>query len=122
MEMGMRNRDRWTGPIVVGGKTFHMTQLPDEIDGGQVWSVSVALASELTKVKVEGSVVDLGCGCGLIGASLSSLEVTMVDAKEDNCLLAKQNLKVNGATKSHKVLQSHWEDIDEPFDNVLAQR
>lgn len=69
---------------------------------------------------LEGSLLDLGCGYGVIGVSAAKaygVRVTMADVTEKAVTFAKKNCKLNGVTA--QVIKSDcFDSIDEKFDTI----
>ena len=74
--------------------------------------------------QITGEILDLGCGYGVIGISLSHLNpssnVTMVDINERAVELANRNIKLNN-TKNAKAIQSDgFEKVVGNFDVIVS--
>ena len=77
-------------------------------------------------LSMQGNVLDLGSGCGIIGlaaAKLGSNSVLMVDKISEECELARKNLALHGL-KGRIMLNDYFQDIPEfvkkPFDWILS--
>ncbi|MBQ9267309.1 MAG: class I SAM-dependent methyltransferase [Clostridia bacterium] len=72
--------------------------------------------------KIEGSVLDVGCGYGVIGitlAKLLSVDVTMLDVNERALDLARRNASKNGIEA--KVIESDgFANISENYDIIIT--
>lgn len=74
--------------------------------------------------EITGEILDIGCGYGAIGISLSSLfpsaKVTMIDINERAVDLTNRNIKLN-SIKNAQVLQSDgFENITGSFDVIVS--
>ena len=112
-------------------------QIEYEIDGAKIKlitdngvfskaHVDFATSFMLNTIKDElhGSVLDLGCGYGIIGivASLNSnvTEITMCDVNHRALDLAKKNSEKNGLI-NYKIIESNgFENIKEKFDVIIT--
>lgn len=69
---------------------------------------------------LEGSLLDLGCGYGVIGVSAAKaygVRVTMADVTEKAVTFAQKNCKLNGVNA--QVIKSDcFDSIDEKFDTI----
>lgn len=91
---------------------------------GEVDYGSIALLKVLTKEKIEGQVLDLGCGYGTIGLILAknypSAEFTLTDVNMRACALTCENAKRWGL-KNVRILESDiFEKIDGSFDIIVT--
>lgn len=74
--------------------------------------------------QITGEILDIGCGYGTIGISLSRLNptstVTMIDINERAVDLTKRNINLNNANNA-KVLQSDgFANVDGKFDVIVS--
>lgn len=73
--------------------------------------------------KITGKVLDVGCGYGAIGITLSKffdIEVTMLDINERALALAKKNVKLNDL-KNIKIIESDgFEKITDEYDYIIT--
>ncbi len=91
---------------------------------GEVDYGSIALLKVLMKEKIEGQVLDLGCGYGTIGLILAknypSGEFTLTDVNMRACALTCENAKRWGL-KNVRILESDiFEKIDGSFDIIVT--
>lgn len=64
----------------------------------------------------KGSILDVGCGCGILGLLLKrdfpTLDLHLLDIQEDNCVMAKSNALHNGievsSLKCNDFLKTHF--------------
>ncbi|CAE8587904.1 unnamed protein product, partial [Polarella glacialis] len=103
-----------------------------DLTGLVLWPASIALAqyiSEPGRVKLSGRrVLDLGCGCGLLGLVAGTLgraaEVVLLDASPEAAALAALSLEANGLSPpSFRVVKRSWsEELADLglFDVILA--
>ena len=77
----------------------------------------------LLEEKISGKVLDVGCGYGTIGITLSKffdIEVTMLDINERALGLANKNVKLNNV-KNIKIIESDgFEKITENYDVIVT--
>ena len=77
----------------------------------------------LLNENINGKVLDLGCGYGTIGITLSKffdIDVTMLDINERALNLAEKNTKLNNI-KNVKIVESDgFEKINEDFDVIIT--
>jgi 16S rRNA (guanine1207-N2)-methyltransferase len=82
-----------------------------------------ALLIKEPKIKPNSKILDIGCGYGIVGISISKLypetEVTMSDINERAIALTKKNLKLNNA-KATVIKSNLFENIKENFDIILS--
>ena len=81
------------------------------------------LLNSLPDLSNEKSLLDVGCGVGIIGTCIkkkyNNIDVSMIDINERCIELAKKNLEYNGL--SGKVLLSDmYEKIDSKFDVIIS--
>lgn len=77
----------------------------------------------LLNENIYGKVLDLGCGYGAIGITLSKffdIEVTMLDINERALGLASKNIKLNNSNNIKIVESDGFEKITEEFDNIIT--
>lgn len=91
---------------------------------GEVDYGSIALLKVLMKERIEGQVLDLGCGYGTIGLILAknypSAEFTLTDVNMRACALTCENAKRWGL-KNVRILESDiFEKIDGSFDIIVT--
>jgi len=83
------------------------------------------LLAESMMVPIEGRLLDLGCGYGVLGivAAKASprLEVVMTDVNQRATTLAEENLKRNGVVNARVVVGSLYEPVEgEMFDAIVT--
>ncbi len=91
----------------------------DRIDFGT--NVLLNSLEDLTDVK---SVLDIGCGIGIIGISLAkkynNLFVHMVDVNEKAVGLAKENIKLNNVENCQAYISNVYSAVSESFDMIIS--
>ena len=108
---------------------------PDLVDwtGGEVWAAGEALAwllaapgSPLGPV-VGNRVLELGCGCGLVGLAAVGIGASQVVLTNQVTIMAQRNLERNFAGEGRaEVRRLEWGDavvvaaLAPPFDLILA--
>lgn len=107
----------WVGPVVVNGKgEFAFPELPEKPrDGMRVWSVSVALANYVAGLKLTGTSVELGAGCGLVGMVTGG---TLVEADEETANRTWDTLQLNSSPCT--LITDSWANVNGLWDNVFA--
>jgi len=105
----------WVGPVFIQGREYHF--IPEDVirDGNRVWSASVAFAAQLAREEIEGTSVDLGGGCGLVGMVTGA---TTIEKDPDTAKLTKRIFEENNL--DCRLLVMPWEDCQEKFDNVFG--
>lgn len=93
----------------------------DNVDYGTY----VLLKTVANKVKIQGNVLDIGCGYGPIGIVLSKLfddaSFVMADINETAVELCKENIKLNLAKNIKEVkLSNAYESIKQTFDFIVS--
>lgn len=85
------------------------------------------LINALPDLSAYNSIIDVGCGVGIIGLCLKSkythLNIQMVDVNQRALKLTAENAKINGLDKDGKVKiteSSLYEKIDEKFDCIVS--
>lgn len=77
----------------------------------------------LIKENIKGKVLDVGCGYGTIGITLSKffdIDVTMLDINERALNLAAKNVKLNNS-KNIKIIESDgFQKITEEYDVIVT--
>ena len=81
----------------------------------RVWSVAVALANHVAGLKLNGTSVELGAGCGLVGMVTGGTLVEMDEATAERAWLT---LQMNKSPST--LIQASWKDINGLWDNVFA--
>lgn len=73
--------------------------------------------------KITGKVLDVGCGYGAIGITLSKffdIEVTMLDINERALALAKKNVKLNDLENIKIIESDGFEKITDEYDYIIT--
>ncbi|AEV70311.1 class I SAM-dependent methyltransferase [Acetivibrio clariflavus] len=74
--------------------------------------------------QTSGKILDLGCGYGVIGISLSLLnpssEVTMVDINERAVELANRNIELNNIKNAQAIQSDGFEKVSGNFDVIVS--
>ncbi len=75
--------------------------------------------------EIEASVLDIGCGYGVVGITLATffnnITIDMVDVSERAVELAKENTLNNGFSGKINVYQSNiYENVNKKFDFILS--
>lgn len=81
------------------------------------------LLNVILKEDISGKVLDVGCGYGVIGITLSKMfntDVTMLDVNSRALELAKRNAIKNGLEKVNIVESNGFENINEQFDVIVT--
>lgn len=96
---------------------------------GYRFSVDAVLAAGFCRPGPTDRILDLGCGCGVIGLILAfrhpGVRVTGLEVQEEMARLAEDNVEVNGLTERMEVVQGSLRDIasllgPESFDLVVS--
>lgn len=70
------------------------------------------------------SVLDVGCGVGVIGISIakkySNIKVEMIDVNERAILLAKENIIKNNITNCECYLSDIYSNVNKTFDMIIS--
>ena len=81
------------------------------------------LLNVISREEISGKILDVGCGYGVIGITLSKLfdvDVTMLDVNSRALELAKRNAAKN-ETENAKIIESNgFENINEQFDVIVT--
>ena len=93
----------------------------DQVDYGTF----VLLKTIAKKVQFDGRILDIGCGYGPIGITLSKLnpnaKITMCDINKTAVELSKENIKKNNILNVEKVIESNaYQNIDGTFDFIIS--
>ena len=76
---------------------------------------------DLSNIK---SVLDVGCGVGIIGISLAkkydNLAVHMIDVNEKAISLTKENIAINKVENCQTYLSNVYSDVNEKFDMIIS--
>ena len=114
------NALRGTTEINIGGRAIKIT----ETETVCIYPASIMAATRVLVGRPTGTLVDVGCGAGLIGlAGLAvGYKVTFVDRDPDVCKLVAENAIANGyAAEQFEVIQGDWKTLEHaPFDNVYS--
>lgn len=74
--------------------------------------------------QISGKVLDIGCGYGVIGISLSHLnpssEVTMIDINERAVELANRNIQLNNIKNAKAIQSNGFENVNGTFDVIVS--
>lgn len=77
----------------------------------------------LIKEDIKGKVLDVGCGYGTIGITLSkffNIDVTMLDINERALNLARKNVKLNNLNNIKIIESDGFEKITEEYDLIVT--
>lgn len=85
----------------------------------------VLLKTILKKVKINGDVLDIGCGYGVIGITISKFfkdtKITYSDVNKTAVDLTKENIELNGVFNTDSVIYSNsYRNIDKKFDFIIS--
>ncbi|MGI6706071.1 MAG: class I SAM-dependent methyltransferase [Clostridia bacterium] len=73
---------------------------------------------------LDGRVLDLGCGYGVIGISIAAMNpkvhVSMVDINERAVSLTRQNIELNGLENAEAFQSNGFERVEGPFDAIVS--
>ena len=73
--------------------------------------------------KLEGKVLDLGCGIGVVGLIIGTLNkdvfIDMVDVNERALSLAEENIRIN-KIKANIFISDVYEKIDKKYDYIIT--
>ena len=81
------------------------------------------LLNAIAKEKVQGALLDVGCGYGVIGISLTKIfntKTTMLDVNERALDLARKNAIKNGIDKIEIIESNGFEKIKEKYDVIVT--
>lgn len=91
----------------------------DRVDFGT--NVLLNSLEDLSGIK---SVLDVGCGIGVIGISLAkkynNLFVQMVDVNEKAVMLTNENIKLNKAENCKTYVSNVYSDVNDSFDMIIS--
>lgn len=91
----------------------------DRVDFGT--NVLLNSLEDLSGIK---SVLDVGCGIGVIGISLAkkynNLFVQMVDVNEKAVMLTNENIKLNKAENCKAYVSNVYSDVNDSFDMIIS--
>ena len=77
----------------------------------------------ITEENISGKVLDVGCGYGAIGITLSKffdIEVTMLDINERALALANKNVKLNHLENIKIIESDGFEKITDEYDYIIT--
>ena len=124
--------------VSVGGRTLKLTQQPGAgLVGASLWDSAVLLCRYLSLPDAEPlldrirgrRLIELGCGCGLLGMALSLHGATLVTLTDKADVLphTRANLAANGFGENDgrlTVLPYQWgtkaEELSPPYDAIVA--
>lgn len=73
---------------------------------------------------INGNILDIGCGYGVIGISLALLNpssyVTMIDINERAVGLASQNIRLNGIANANALTSDGFSNVSGKFDAIVS--
>lgn len=81
------------------------------------------LLKNFLKEERQGSILDLGCGYGIIGITISlktNLDVDMVDINKRAIDLTKENIKINNIEKANCYESNIYENIKNKYNYIIT--
>lgn len=81
------------------------------------------LLNTLIEEKIEGKLLDIGCGYGVIGITLTKLfntETTMIDINERALELSKRNAKLNNIEKINIFESNGYENVKDEYNIIIT--
>lgn len=109
--------------------TFHGKEITLNSDNGVFSKDRIdfgtnVLLNSLEDLSNIGSVLDVGCGVGIIGISLAkkypNLIVHMVDVNEKAIALTKENIQFNKTINCQAYLSNVYSNVDVKFDMIIS--
>jgi len=93
-------------------------------DGYRYNSDTIFLYDFIIKYKIKGSVLDVGCGCGILGLLIkrdfNEIKLSQIDIQEKNKSLALKNAKANGIESQTVYGDFLKYDFDEKYDFIIS--
>lgn len=105
----------WEGPVVIDGVVYQFIDHDEFKDGTRVWCTSVILASQISGLFLQGSSIEIGCGCGLVGMVANA---TLLEKDVDTVSFTKKILEMN--KKDCELRIGSWIDTSDKFDNIFG--
>lgn len=81
------------------------------------------LLNTLINQRIEGKILDIGCGYGVIGITLAKIfntDTTMTDINERAIDLAKRNAKLNNIEKINILQSNGYENIKDAYNIIIT--
>ena len=110
-----------SGTYAIGEATYALVDDPDS-EILRVWPAGLLMARQVATLPLTGSVVDVGCGCGIVGltALAKGCRVTFMDSNPRALELAARNAIAAGFTNFDTLLLSWHSVVERQWDNVLT--
>lgn len=107
----------------INDHAFRFVSLPGVFSNHRLDMGSRLLIEQVLKLNLTGKVLDLGCGCGVIGLSINyfndEIDLTMSDINKRACACAYMNTQ-KLALKNVKIIESNiFENIEEQFNHII---
>ena len=113
---------RWTATI--GSAALALTTFPGTFSDGALDDGTAELLDVLQSERLEGRVLDMGCGCGVIGAYVARFhpcrEVVLADANAAAVASTTATLAQNGLTNASVVPSEWYSELDGSFDAIVT--
>jgi len=88
-----------------------------QFSNGYRFSIDAVLAAHFCTIRDDWHILDLGCGCGIIGMIIAyrhpGLQVTGLELQPELAELARQNINANAMEKRVSVVQGNLRSIGE---------
>lgn len=81
------------------------------------------LLKHLVKESIQGPVLDVGCGYGVMGVVLNKvlqIEVDMVDVNERALVLATQNIELNHCDSLHVFASDVYSNVERSYQTIIT--
>lgn len=104
-------------------KTVHFTSDNGVFSKGHIDIATNFMLNVLLSENISGDLLDVGCGYGTIGITLSKffdINVTMLDINERALNLAKKNVKLNNLNKIQIIESDGFEKITNDYDVIVT--
>ncbi len=124
LEPGVLADTRCEYDVEVGAESYKLRTRPGVFSWQELDDGTALLLDQLVTHKTD-RILDVGCGCGIIGLHAARLapqgEVVMIDVDALACECANENIQANGITNAHVI---HGEGVsaveDQRFDLVVS--